>query len=148
MPYDRELAYVMRMLGQADQRLDAVVQEVGGLKGDVKDVGHKVGRALSGIEQLAQAMSAVVRLEVKHDATAQSIEQVSGRLDAHMARSDLLHTDTTKRIADIEKDMPQLKETRTWVTRAIAVVVVAVMMAVMGMVIVERRAENPVALSK
>jgi chromosome segregation ATPase len=100
--------------------------ELGELRGVVKGVDGKVDDLRTGMAQLSQAMASVVRLEVKHDTAAMNMQSMRDR-------QDLLD----KRIDSIETEMPQLRETRQWVVRAMVTVVGVVIMAVIGLVIVK-----------
>ncbi len=105
------------------QRLSA---ELGELRGVVRGVDGKVDDLRAGMAKLTEAMTQVVRLEVKHD-------QVATSTAALRDRQDLLD----RRIDAVERDMPQLLEARQWIVRAMIAVVGFVGMAAIALVIVK-----------
>lgn len=107
------------MADTGDPTPGRLAEEVGELRGTVKEVDRKVDDLRTGMGKLADAMTSVVRLEVQH-------QQVSLNLQA-------MHTQQTaieKRMDTVERLMPGLIETRAWVIRWVIGVVGLVGVAV------------------
>ncbi len=109
-----------------EDRVNRLASEVGELRGVVRGVDGKVDDLRVGMAKLTEAMTQVVRLEVKHD-------QVAASTSALRDRQDLLD----RRIDAVERDMPQLIEARQWIVRAMVAVIGAVGMATIALVIVK-----------
>lgn len=96
--------------------------EMGELRGTVVAVDRKVDDLRTGMGKLTEAMTSVVRLEVQH-------QQVSMAMNTLRDKQEGLE----KRLESVERLMPGLVETRTWVIRwvlaavgAVGVLVIAV----------------------
>jgi len=100
--------------------------EIGELRGVVRGVDSKVDELRTGMAKLAEAMTSVVKLEVRHDQASVNIQALSDRQDS-----------MDRRLGAVESEMPQLRETRAWVVRAMSIVVGAVLMALLGLVIIK-----------
>ena len=107
-----------------EEQISKLGSEVGELRGVVRGVDGKVDDLRIGMARLTEAMTAVVKLEVKHD-------QVAMSTTALRDRQDLLD----KRIDVIERDMPALIEARSWIIRAMLAVIGVVGLALVGLVV-------------
>lgn len=110
-----------------EEQVSRLRSELGELRGVVRVVDGKVDDLRVGLTKLTEAMTQVIRLEVKHD-------QVESSTTAIRDRQDLLD----RRIDSIERDMPGLIEARLWIVRAMVAVVGFVGMATLALVVVQR----------
>lgn len=106
-----------------DQHVGRLAGEVGELRGTVQAVDRKVDDLRSGMSKLTDAMTSVVRLEVQHQQVSMSQATLREKQDA-----------IDKRLESVERLMPGLVETRTWVIRWVLGVVAAVLLAVAALV--------------
>lgn len=113
------------MTSSEDERVHRLTIELGELRGVVKGVDGKVDDLRTSMAKLTEAMTQVVRLEVKHD-------QVAAGTSALRDRQDLLD----RRVDVLEREMPGLVEARQWIVRAMVTVVGLVGMAVIGLVVI------------
>lgn len=98
--------------------------EVGELRGSVLAVDRKVDDLRAGMSKLTDAMTSVVRLEVQH-------QQVS--LNTTVTREKVESLE--RRTEAVERLMPGLVETRSWVIRWVLSVVAAALVAVGALVV-------------
>ena len=105
------------MLGADTRRIDHLVQDVGAIKGDVRNV-------RDGVDKLQDALSVLVRFEVRMEQHTSSAAATESRLKEHDGR-----------LQSIERKVTGWDETRTWVLRAGLLVLGAVGLAVVGLVI-------------
>lgn len=94
-------------------------QRVGEIMGEVRAVKNNVDDLKDGMLELTKAMTSVVRLEVKHDQAATTLQAL------HVTVATL-----GTRVASIESKMPGLVETRAWVVRALLGVAAVVGLAI------------------
>jgi predicted RNase H-like nuclease (RuvC/YqgF family) len=114
---DERLADVSDHDLRTGHRIDLLAQ-------DVRTVQVEVGKVGKGVDELRSAMAVLVKHEVLMN--QQQLENATLRKDL---------SDQDKRLALVEREMPQLLETRGWVTRAGLFVLGIVGLAVVGLVI-------------
>lgn len=113
----RQIDALASMMGADSQRIDRIVDDVSVVKG-------KIDRVDKNVDELRSAMAVLVKHEVV-------MEQNAGQVIA--LRKEL--ADQNKRIASVEIEMPQLRETRAWVVRAMLAALGVVGLTVVGLVI-------------
>jgi predicted RNase H-like nuclease (RuvC/YqgF family) len=114
----REMDALASMMGADSQRIDRLVDDVGHVKGRVERVDKNV-------DELRSAMAVLVRHEVVMEQNASSVSMLRVEVG-----------ELGRRVSAIETDMPQLRETRTWVVRGMLLVISLVGLAVVGLVVV------------
>lgn len=119
-----EMRALTNMMAADGRRIDALAGEVGQVKGTVSGMDSKLDDVRDGIAELTRAMASVVRLEVRHEQQASEVDDLRNR-----------HDKLTGRVEAIEHQMPQLIETRAWVTRAVTGIAALVGVAVVGLVL-------------
>jgi prophage DNA circulation protein len=100
----REHQALAAMTGADSMRIDALVGDVGSIKGSVAAVREKVDGVANGVNELREALTVLVRHDVQmqhHNATAVVL------------RADVDAID--KRVQTIEKQVGPLVEMRSWV---------------------------------
>jgi predicted nucleic acid-binding Zn-ribbon protein len=121
---EKEIDALAKMMGADARRIDDMVSRLSEATGEVKVIHHKVDEVRSGMDKLADAISIVVKLDIKHQA-------VETQITAHQ----ILLNKLDDRVDTLEKDHPKLMETRDWVVKAIVGTVGLVLMALAGLVI-------------
>jgi len=105
------------MMAADSRRVDQLVEDVGVVKGRMESV-H------TGVNELRSALAVLVKHEVLMNEHARSAVSVS---------SDVAALDV--RVQAIEREMPQLKESRQWVVRGMLMVLLIVGMALLALVV-------------
>lgn len=126
----------------AEEQVSQLSREVGELKSTVRNVDFKVDELRNGaaelrigIAELTKAMTAVVKLEVKHDAVAAQNSTLRDRIELLEKKADVGHRELDKRVDALEAQMPALNETRQWAMRMAGTVLGVVLVAVVGLVV-------------
>ena len=105
------------MLAADSRRVDALTQDMGEVKADVRVV-------RSGVDELRSALAVLVKHEVRMENQASDFAEL---------RSQVIATD--QRVQVIEHAMPQLIETRKWTMGAVLAVAGAVGVALLALVV-------------
>ena len=112
------------MMGADSRRVDDLVQDVGSIKGDVREVRSGLAGLVKGVDQLTSAMAVLVTHEVKMQHA--SAEQTLMRAD--VANHDL-------RLQSIERKVGGWDEARLWLIRAGLLVLSTVGLAIVALVL-------------
>lgn len=111
-------ADVLAQMRAADsRRVDQLVEDVGAVKGGVNEL-------RTGVNELRSAMAVLV----KHEVLVEQNAQVSSEIRAEVSAIEV-------RVHTIEIAMPQLKEARDWVVRAMLAVIGVVALAVIALAV-------------
>lgn len=113
----REIDALASMMGADGRRIDRLVEDVGVVKG-------KVDKVDKGVDELRSALAVLVKHEVVMEQQAISVAAL---------RADT--ADLGRRVNNIEHDMPQLRETRTWIVRGMLGALGLIGLAVIGFVL-------------
>lgn len=113
----RQIDALASMMGADSQRIDRIVDDVSVVKG-------KIDRVDKNVDELRSAMAVLVKHEVVMEQNA-----------AQVASLRTEQSEISKRIAAVEIEMPQLRETRAWVVRAMLAALGVVGLTVIGLVI-------------
>lgn len=108
------------------RRIDALVGDVGSIKGEVSAVRSDVARVGAGVDELRGAMTIMSRHQVMMEGLAadnRGLSETVAKIDSRVDR--------------IEVDMPGLRELRTWAVRGVLAVAGLVGLAVVGLVVVK-----------
>jgi chromosome segregation ATPase len=101
--------------------------------------GERLEKTLSSLEQsqkeISQSLAALVTLEHKHQETRSALERAFTSIKEQEVKSDIIDG----RLIEIEKEMPQLKETRQWVVTGVLAVCGVVFMSLLALVIVSSK---------
>lgn len=98
-------------------RVDQIVEDVGIIKGRVESV-H------GGVNELRNALAVLVKHEVLMEQQALAAQNHAQAV-----------VELGRRLTVVEVEMPQLKETRTWVVRGMLLALTSVGLAVLGLVL-------------
>ena len=112
------------MMGADSRRVDDLVQDVGSIKGDVREVRSGLAGLVKGVDQLTSAMAVLVTHEVKMGHTSAEVA---------MLRVDVASHD--QRLQSIERKVGGWDEARLWLIRAGLLVLTTVGLAVVGLVL-------------
>ena len=123
---DRETDALASMMGADSRRIDELVGDVGSIKGDVRALKSDTSRIGSGVDQLQQSMAVLGRHAVLMETQSAEISSLRLKHDGHDSR-----------LRAIEADMPALKEARSWMVRAVLMVLSGVGLAVLALVLVK-----------
>ena len=112
--HTRESDALAAMMGADSRRIDDLVGAVGEVRGDVSHLRGDVTRVVQGVDDLKEAMVGVARHSVLLETQQRDNEAM--RQTQRDTNARLLIVET--RLADIDKVMPGLIETRAWAVRA------------------------------
>lgn len=90
-----------------------------------------VGKIADAVQEIAQNTTQIAQLEVRHSETRDGLTRAFGEIEK-LQKKD---TDADTRLKAIEVEMPGLKETRGWVTRAMLAIIAVVGLAVVALVV-------------
>lgn len=116
------------MSDSANQRVDELVGTVGNIRGDVQALRNDMGRATNGIEELRGAMTVLTRHSLALEATTEATREMRSEINKLEARQQA--TDVV-----IAAEIPPLKELRTYVLRAVMVVLSVVGLGILALVV-------------
>lgn len=112
------------MMGADSRRVDALVNDVGQVKGDVRELRGAMGHVTDGIGELRGAMAILSRHAVLMETNAADMAQ--------MRASNIL---MDGRMRAIELEMPGLKDARTAIMRGVWGVMAMVGLALLALVL-------------
>lgn len=122
---DRSEADILAgMMGADSRRVDALVSDVGQVKGDVRELRGAMGHVTDGIGELRGAMAILSRHAVLMETNAADMAQ--------MRASNIL---MDGRMRAIELEMPGLKDARTAIMRGVWGVMAMVGLALLALVL-------------
>lgn len=114
-------------------RIDALVSEVGVVRGKVDGVQASVVEIRDGISELRAAVAAIARVEANSTIVANNIALFAAKQVQHELLCDVIDT----RLAEVERTLPLLVETRAWAVRGILGTLSLVAIALMGTILVK-----------
>jgi hypothetical protein len=120
----REHDALAGMMGADSRRIDALVGDVGQIRGNVEAVRQKVDGVADGVNELRDALTVLVRHDIKMQHT--DSEVVSLRKDV---------SEMGVRVQTIEKQVGPLVETRKGLIVLASAVAVTILLAIVGLVI-------------
>lgn len=112
-----ELDALSLVITDDSRRIDKLV-------GDVSDVKGKVDRVDKNVDELRTAMAVLVKHEVVMEQNAREVSQLRAE-----------QGDLSRRLYAVEAELPQLKETRGWVIKAVLAVAGVVGLAIVALVV-------------
>ena len=112
------------MMGADSKRVDDLVQSVGTIQGDVREMRTGLSGVIKGVDQLTSAMAVLVKHEVQmgHNST-----------EVAMMRADVESQD--QRLQAIERKVGGWDEARLWLIRAGLLVLSTVGLAIVALVL-------------
>jgi predicted RNase H-like nuclease (RuvC/YqgF family) len=122
----REHEVLAGMTGADSRRIDALVGDVGQIKGQVQSVKEKVEGVADGVNELRDALTVLVKHDMKMQHTDGEVVSL---------RRDVL--DISGRVHELERQMGPVVETRAWAIRGILAAVALVGIAIAKLVIVQ-----------
>lgn len=96
-------------------------------------VERAVEKIADAVQEIAKSTSQLAQLEIRHAETRDGLERAFDEIGC-LQKTD---KETDLRLKAIEVDMPGLKETRSWVLRAMLAVLGVVGTAMVGMVVLK-----------
>ena len=112
------------MMGADSKRVDDLVQSVGTIQGDVREMRTGLSGVIKGVDQLTSAMAVLVTHEVK-------MQHASSELV--ILRADVASHD--QRLQSIERKVGGWDEARLWLIRAGLLVLSTVGLAIVALVL-------------
>lgn len=83
-----------------------------------------VGEIKQAVKSIDQSLQSLARLETRHAETRDGLSRAFTDIEDHETR-----------LRAVESEMPTMKLTRSWILRAVVVIVGAVCLALLGMVV-------------
>ena len=112
------------MMGADSKRVDDLVQSVGTIQGDVREMRTGLSGVMKGVDQLTSAMSILVTHEVKMSHNAADVATLRVEVSNH-----------DQRLQAIERKVGGWDEARLWLIRAGLLVLTTVGLAIVGLVL-------------
>jgi septal ring factor EnvC (AmiA/AmiB activator) len=129
----REHEVLAGMTGADSRRIDGLVKDVGQINGNVEAVRQKVDGVADGVNELRDALTVLVRHDIKMQHT--DSEVVSLRRDVADMGARVQTLERHERVQVLERQIGPLVELRTWVIGGGLTVLSVVALAVLALVI-------------
>ena len=94
--------------GSERDNINHLSQQIGEVVGDIKAMRGNIDDLKAGMIRLTEAMTSVVRLEVKHDNAAATMQGLMAEVD-----------NLKERVGEVERKTPAYDEARGWAVRQI-----------------------------
>lgn len=87
------------------------------------------------VKSIAESLTTMVRLEVKHEETREALERAFTAITNHRIAQDVVNKDIEMRSRAIETEMPTMKLTRGWAITGATSAVGILFVAIIGLVL-------------
>ena len=129
----REHEALAGMTGADSRRIDALVGDVGQIRGNVEAVREKVDGVASGVNELRDALTVLVRHDIKMQHT--DVEVVALRKDVSEMGVRVQVLEKHERVQELERQVGPLVETRRGLIMLASAVAVTILLAIVGLVL-------------